>query len=246
MEKEIHLNCDLGEGGTYDEELMPLISACNIACGGHAGNLETMHRTVRLAMEHRVEIGAHPSYPDRQNFGRNHMEMSAEDLKLSIEGQVLSLKQIAESEGGKMTHVKLHGALYNDVAKDKNIAKIVVECLANLNEKFQLYVPLNSEISALAMGKFNLVFEAFADRNYNPDFSLVSRSKNDALITDKNSIFEHVYGIYSEHKIATKSGQKIEAEADTFCIHSDTPDSLDILKYLHKKFAEKGVGVKNY
>lgn len=246
MENKIHLNCDLGEGGKYDEELMPLIAACNIACGGHAGNLETMHRTVRLAMEHGVEIGAHPSYPDRENFGRDHLEMSAEDLKLSIEGQVLSLKQIAESEGGKMTHVKLHGALYNDVAKDKNIAKIVVDCLADLNEKFKLYVPLNSKISELAMGKFELVFEAFADRNYNQDFSLVSRSENEALLSEKSAIFEHVFSIYNEHKIVARSGQEIEAKADTFCIHSDTPDSLEIVKHLHKKFAEKGIGVKNY
>ena len=112
----IHINCDLGEGGHYDQELMPLISACNIACGGHAGTLESMHQTVMLALENKVEIGAHPSYPDKENFGRISMEISAEDLKLSIVAQILSLKQIAEAEGGKLTHIKPHGALYNDAA----------------------------------------------------------------------------------------------------------------------------------
>ena len=245
MEKTIHINCDLGEGGKFDEQLMPLVSACNIACGGHAGNLESMHRTVRLAMEHDVEIGAHPSYPDKKNFGRNHLEMTTEELKLSIEGQVLSLKQIAESEGGELTHVKLHGALYNDAAKDEKIARAVIECLEDLEADFILYVPLKSKISELAMGKFDLYFEAFADRNYESDFSLVSRSKNDALITEKESVFSHVFSIYDEHKIRAISGEFLEAKADTFCVHSDTPSSVEILEYLHKKFAEKGIGIKN-
>lgn len=245
MKKTIHINCDLGEGGKFDEELMPLISACNIACGGHAGNLESMHRTVRLAMEHNVEIGAHPSYPDRENFGRNPVEMSEEDLKLAIEGQVLSLKQITESEGGKLAHIKPHGALYNDAAKNEKIARIIVESLEILEGNFRLYVPLNSKISELAMGKFDLFFEAFADRNYNEDYSLVSRSKSHALITEKDAVFEHVFSMFKDREISCINGLKIDAKADTFCVHSDTPSSLEIVQFLHKKFAEYGVRVKN-
>ena len=188
----IHINCDLGEGGYYDAELMPLISACNIACGGHAGTVESMHQTVMFAMENKVEIGAHPSYPDKENFGRISMEIPAEDLRLSIVAQILSLKQIAEAEGGKLTHIKLHGALYNDAAKDEDIAGIVIDSILEFEENFPVYAPQNSVISKLAEGKIKVIFEAFADRNYNENHSLVSRSKPNALITQKAVSYTHL------------------------------------------------------
>lgn len=243
--REIHINCDLGEGGKFDARLMPLISACNIACGGHAGNLETMHHTVDIAMEHHVEIGAHPSYPDRENFGRKSVEMSAEELKLSIYAQVLSLKEIAEAEGAEFHHVKLHGALYNDAAKDENIARIVLDAMLEFDDEFALYVPHNSVISELAKGKIPLIFEAFADRNYNPDYSLVSRSEPGALITKKEDVFEHVLRMFSRHEIKCRNGVEIPCRADTFCLHSDTPDSVEILEFLHESFAERNIKISN-
>lgn len=246
MKKSIHINCDLGEGGKHDAELMPLISACNIACGGHAGNLDTMHRTAELAMQNNVEIGAHPSYPDKTNFGRKSIEMSAEDLKLSIEAQVITLKQIVEAEGGKLSHIKLHGALYNDAARDENIAKTVLEAFELLEENYCLYVPLNSKISELAMGKFDIFYEAFGDRNYEPDYSLVSRSKPNALIDQKELVFEHIYSMFKNKKIICSTGENLDCKADTFCIHSDTNSAVEILEFLHKKFAEEGVSVFNF
>ncbi|MAM17958.1 MAG: lactam utilization protein LamB [Gramella sp.] len=245
MENYIHVNCDLGEGGKFDAELMPLISACNIACGGHAGNLETMQHSVRLAMKHGTEIGAHPSYPDKENFGRKSLSMTAEDLKLSVEAQVMSLLQIVEAEGGKLTHIKLHGALYNDAAKDENIAKIVLESFRLLEHDFRLYVPANSVIQELAMGEFDCYVEAFADRNYEPDYSLVARSKPDAIIADRELVFEHVHEIYAHQKVRAVNGEILELEADTFCLHSDTPSSVEILKYLHKKFAENHLKIQH-
>lgn len=245
MKKKIHINCDLGEGGGFDHKIMPLISACNIACGGHAGNLDTMHKTVRLAMEYGVEIGAHPSYPDKENFGRKSLKISSEDLKISIEAQVLSLIQIVESEGGKLTHIKPHGALYNDAAVNGDIADTVIKSLEFIEENYRLYVPLNSKIADRAMGKFDLYFEAFADRNYREDYSLVSRSKTDALITKKEQVFDHVFSIFNQQKIICNNTVKIDAKANTFCVHSDTPSSLEILQYLHKKFAEKGIRIAN-
>lgn len=245
MKKKIHINCDLGEGGKYDAELMPLISACNIACGGHAGNIDTMHRTTELAMKHNVEIGAHPSYPDKANFGRKSIEISPEDLKLSIEAQVITLKQIVEAEGGKLTHIKLHGALYNDAARDKNIARTVLEAFELLEENYCLYVPLKSKIADLAMGKFDIFYEAFGDRNYKPDYSLVSRSESNALIDQKELVFEHIFSMFKHKKINCLSGEKLDCKADTFCIHSDTNSAVEILEYLHKKFAEEGVSIIN-
>ena len=243
--KEIHINCDLGEGGDYDAKLMPLISACNIACGGHAGTLETMQHTVDLAMEHQVEIGAHPSYPDKENFGRKSLDIAAEDLKLSLVTQILSLKQITEAEGAKLTHIKPHGAHYNDAAKDEKIAQIVIDSVLEFDEILPLFVPIDSVISKLSKGKIPLIFEAFADRNYSENYSLVSRVKSNALITEKEAVFRHLFSMFSEGKIRCENGVEIGCNPDTFCLHSDTPNSVEILEYLHQKFAERNIKIKN-
>ena len=243
--KEIHINCDLGEGGDFDADLMPHISACNIACGGHAGNLETMQQTIKLAVEHEVEIGAHPSYPDKGNFGRKTMKISAEELQRSIVAQILSLKQLAEAEGVKLTHVKPHGALYNEAAKDEKTAQIIIDSLLEFDQKLALFCPLNSVISKLAKGKIPIVFEAFADRNYIPDYSLVSRSKSNALISEKEAVFEHLFSMFSEGKITCENGTKISCSATTFCLHSDTPNSVEIMSFLKRKFAEHNIKIKN-
>jgi UPF0271 protein len=243
--KEIHINCDLGEGGEHDKDLMPLISACNIACGGHAGNLETMHQTVDLAMKHGVEIGAHPSYPDKENFGRNSLDIEPKELHRSIEAQILSLKQIAEAEGAKLTHVKPHGALYNDAQKDEKIARIVLDAIMEFDAPLALYAPKNSVIARMAEGKLEVIFEAFADRNYNPDHSLVKRKDPHALITQKDHVFKHLFSMISEGKIVCHNGEKIDCFAETFCLHSDTPNSVEILKYLHEKLWEENIRIKH-
>jgi len=232
----IHLNCDLGEGGKYDARLMPLISACNIACGGHAGDKQTMQKTVMLALENNVEIGAHPSYPDADNFGRRTLEISEKDLKKSILEQLLSLHEIVKDEGGRLVHIKPHGALYNDAVKDKKIARIILNSIAESGLDLKLYAPQNSIISELAKGKIEVVFEAFADRNYNVDYTLVSRKKSNALITQKEAVFKHLYSMYSEGIIVCENNLKISSVAATCCLHSDTPNSVEILKYLAEKF----------
>src|SRR5690606_28993440 len=225
----IHINCDLGEGGKQDAEIMPLISACNIACGGHAGTLESMRETVALAMENNVEIGAHPSYPDKENFGRISMEMDPEDLKRSIVAQILSLKQITEAEGGKLHHIKPHGALYNDAARDERIANIIIEAIEEFAENLPIYALENSVISRLAKGRINVIFEAFGDRNYEQNYELVSRQNSGAVITKKDEIFAHIFEMIFHKNITLKNRNKIPCNTTTFCIHSDTPNAVEIL-----------------
>ena len=239
----IHINCDLGEGGNKDAHIMPLISACNIACGGHAGTVESMHDTVALAMKYNVEMGAHPSYPDKENFGRNSLEMEPEDLKQTLVAQILSLKQIAEAEGGFLTHVKPHGALYNDAAKDEKIAQIIIDSVLEFDEKLPLFVPENSVISRLAKGKIGVIFEVFADRNYKENYYLVPRSKTTALITQKEVVFRHLISMFLNKEITCENGVKIPCDPSTFCIHSDTPNSVEILEYLTEKLKEKNIEI---
>ena len=243
--KEIDINCDLGEGGDYDHLLMPLISSCNIACGGHAGDIKTMRKTLNLAFENNTNIGAHPSYPDRENFGRRSMQIAAKDLKKSIRDQVISLQEIAKAKGVRLHHVKPHGALYNDAAKDEKIAQIIVESLLEIDGDFSLFVPLNSVISEVAKDKINIIFEGFADRNYEVDYSLVSRSKTNAVIEDQEAVFKHVLSMFQDKKIITKSGQILPCNASTFCLHSDTKNSVEILQFLHERFSEKNIKIKN-
>lgn len=243
--KTVHINCDLGEGGSRDADLMPLISACNIACGGHAGNLESMQETVALALQNSVEIGAHPSYPDKENFGRKSIKISSEELRRSLYAQMLSLKQIVEAEGGKLSHIKPHGALYNDAVKDEKIAEIFMSSVLELDQDLPIYAPENSVLARLAEEKIRVIFEAFADRAYEENYSLVSREKSGALITQKEEVFEHLFTMISGREITCKNGRKIGCKATTFCFHSDTPNSKEILVFLNQKLKEKGYVISN-
>lgn len=242
--KIIHINCDLGEGGEQDKELMPLISACNIACGGHAGTVETMQHTVDLAMEHGVEIGAHPSYPDKENFGRVSISMEREALKRSLVAQILSLKQITEAEGAILTHVKPHGALYNDAFHHPETAEVIVESVREFGNDLVLYAAEGSKLGEIAQGKLRVRYEAFADRRYTSEGALISRQEKGAVITQKEEILEHLLTMVNEGQITSQKGQKIDTFATTICIHGDNPNSVEILQYLHTQFASKNITIQ--
>lgn len=240
----IDINVDVGEGVGNESQLMPYISSCNIACGGHAGTIDLMRHIVRLAKKHKVKIGAHPSFPDKENFGRIVMKMSNQELLNSIQKQLLNLLTIIEEEQTTLHHIKPHGALYNLAAVDKNVAKVIVKAVKSINLPVKLYVPYNSVIASVAIEQgVEIMFEAFADRNYNDDLTLVSRSQKNAVIQDFDMLFNHVYGMFYSKKVVTVQGTIKTIKADTFCVHGDNPNAVKIIKQLKDKLKSLNIDV---
>lgn len=243
--KCIDINVDVGEGIGNESILMPLISSCNIACGGHAGDSETMRMVVKLATAYNVKIGAHPSFPDKANFGRKDMDISCAALYTSIKGQIDDLLIILKEEKAQLNHVKPHGALYNLAAVDDKKASVIIEVMKNFILPVKIFVPYNSVIEKMAIeNNIPIKYEAFADRNYNDDGTLVSRSENNALINDSEQMFDHVFRMISSDKVKTISGAEIKMIADTFCIHGDNPRAVNLIQDLSKKLQEKGLQIK--
>ncbi len=233
LSMDIDINCDMGEGIGNEAELLPHVSSCNIACGGHAGDKATMKHVVLLAKKYQVKIGAHPSYPDVANFGRVSMDLSPKELIETIRLQVAKLVLICNQENIKLHHIKAHGALYNDIAKGGALTKAFLEALEPYKSKVFLYVPAASVFTQIAINKgFKIKREAFGDRNYNKDLSLVSRKKSNAMIVEPQRVLEHLLRMVTDYKVFTVSETLEEMQADTYCIHGDTPNALQILTYL--------------
>lgn len=236
----ININCDLGEGLNNEHIIMPLINSCNIACGGHAGNNESMIECVEIATRNNLQIGAHPSYPDRLNFGRKKIDISTSEFSFSIINQIKSLEQIVSSYGKQINHIKAHGALYNEMIHDLDTADFYLDTIKDYKEKYSLYVPYQSEIERLALKRgFKIIYEVFADRNYNDDLSLVSRDKEFALINKPKEVIKHITSIIESNIVKTVSGNTHKIKFDTFCVHSDTNNSIEILKEINKVFKNR-------
>ena len=241
----IAINCDVGEGVSNEHLLMPYISSCNIACGGHYGDVKTMDNTIAIAIENNVLIGAHPSFPDKENFGRKILKMNPEALQKSIESQLQLFKSRLDLVGAKMNHIKPHGALYNLITVDVANAKIFLKAIDKYAKSVFLYVPYNSVIARLAIEKnIRVVYEVFADRNYNSDLSLVSRNQENALITDAVAVFKHVVHMYQHQEVIAISGEKKPIIADTFCVHGDQEKALSILIYLSEHLKKQGIAIE--
>tara|TARA_B100001057_G_scaffold30329_1_gene27622 strand:- start:1807 stop:2547 length:741 start_codon:yes stop_codon:yes gene_type:complete len=240
----LDINCDVGEGLKNESELFPLISSCNIACGGHAGDEQSMRDVVLLAKKHNLNIGAHPSYPDKKNFGRKKIKISIKELKESIESQIITLVNVLGKEKLKMNHIKAHGALYNFSSYDKETAIVIIDLVKKLNVK--LYVPYNSLIFKLAKDEgINTMIELFLDRNYNTDYSLVSRSNKKALITNPKDMLDHVENILN-NKIVTINNFNIDVKFDTLCVHGDNPGAIKMLQSLNQQLKSKKISIKKY
>ncbi|WP_298780033.1 5-oxoprolinase subunit PxpA [uncultured Polaribacter sp.] len=240
----IDINCDVGEGIENEYLLMPYISSCNIACGGHFGTAKTIDETVRLAIKNNVLIGAHPSFPDKENFGRKVMNISFQQLQDSIENQLNLFVERLSFFGAKLHHIKPHGALYNLIAVDKSYAEVFIKSIKKYSKTTFLYVPFNSVIEKIAIkNNIKIKYEVFADRNYNDNLTLVSRSENNALIIDKSQVFNHVFYMLKNKKVKTISGIEKIIQGDTFCIHGDTKNAVEIAKYLSEKLKKECVKI---
>lgn len=231
--KTIHINCDLGEELYNEDLLMPFISACNIACGGHAGNKEIIENTIDLAIQHQVQIGAHPSFPDRENFGRKILQMDNQELLDSLLHQISVVLEIANKKNTELHHIKAHGALYNLAAKDQRTAEIVIEAIKRTSPNAVIFVPPKSIIADLAIKEgFNISFEVFCDRNYNDDFSLVNRKEASAVFHDPADVLKHVNRLHTG-ELLTRNGIILPIQSDTFCVHGDTNNAVAILEMLN-------------
>ena len=249
MRKSIDLNCDLGEWRTKDgirkdEAIMPFISSCNVACGGHIGDEASMRATIQLALEYGVTLGAHPGYPDRENFGRKVLDVDSDVLKETLLEQIHHFEKLLTEEGGTLHHIKPHGALYNYAAKDKKTANVVVSVVKSVNQKLIVYLPPNSVSRALAQKSgLHVVTEVFADRAYEDDLSLRSRSLPGSVLVDEADILVQLRRMVFQGEVNTFSGIKKKVKAETVCLHSDTPGSIAHAKSIHEFLKKHGVDI---
>jgi len=251
--KSIDLNSDVGESfGIYslglDEEVIPLISSANIACGYHAGDPAVMRHTVALAKKSGVGLGAHPGLPDLVGFGRRNMDVSLEEIKDFVTCQIGALQAVAALQGARLQHVKPHGALYNMAGKNPAIWDAVAEVMAGLDERLILFVLAGADRPELeSIGKrrgIRIAFEFFADRAYNTDGSLVSRKLPGAVIHDNDVVAAKVLKFVKEGKVKTIEGSDIELKAETICVHGDNPKALALVKKIRETLGGAGVAVK--
>ena len=204
-----------------------------------------MTQVVKLAKQYGVRIGAHPSYPDKENFGRFSMEIGSTDLSNSIKTQILALKTILKKEQVTLHHIKPHGALYNDLAKNEALADLFLKAIASYRESTVLYTPPDSVIAKKAIKHgFKVKLEAFADRSYNQDQSLVSRKLPNAVLNDPKVVLDHLIKMVCENKVVTIDGEESHIEAQTYCLHGDTPNALQILTYLSEELPKQQIYIK--
>jgi len=242
--RSIDLNCDMGEGAGADAELMPLITSANIACGGHAGDEGTMWNTVQLAMAHDVSIGAHPSYPDRAGFGRRAIGATAEQVRREVEAQIRGLQSVAAAAGARVQHVKPHGALYNQAASDPGLAAAIGEAIRQVDSTLIVVALAGSlQVDVLRRMDLRVAEEAFIDRAYTPEGRLVAREDSAALIADANMAAQRAVRLVRDHSLIAVDGTELEINADTLCIHSDTPGAVVIARTVRDALLEAGVSI---
>ncbi len=242
----IDINSDLGEGVGRDKAVMQFISSANIACGYHAGNDETMDKTIKLALENNVAIGAHPGYDDKENFGRTNMDLSPEEVKVLVRDQIKILKNKVELKGGKLQHVKAHGALYNQAAKNEMQARAIAEAVYEIDPKL-IFVGLANSLMIDVAKEIGLrtAAEVFADRAYTNDGFLVPRTEIGAVIHDPELCKKRVLKMVQDSVVESIDGILIPIKADTICIHGDNPQAIELAKTIYDYLLGNGVLIKS-
>ena len=244
---DININCDLGESSKLhstknDPLLLEIVNSANIACGYHAGDERTMERTIEISKKNKVSIGAHPSFKDLENFGRKRLDLPSNEVKKLVIEQIEILSKIANNKGIKVTHVKPHGALNNMACENYDLAKIISEAIIEVNKELIFLVPTGSQMEKA--GKklgMKIAAEIFADRNYEDNGNLVSRSKKNALITDPEIAKRHVIKMVENQALNCYSGKKIPCEIDSVCVHGDGKSAVNTAKEIRDGLLKAGV-----
>src|SRR4029453_7082388 len=240
MRLSIDLNADLGEGAGHDEELFELIRSANIATGFHAGDSDSMHSAISAAKKHGVAVGAHPSFFDRENFGRKELKISMPEVFDAVAYQLGVFQAIASAVGVQPNHVKPHGALYNMAVRDRDLANAIAGAIESGDPKLILFAPDKSELAGAGEAHgLQIAREIFADRNYLNDGWLVPRIRPDALLRDPNEAAERVLRMLREGKVRSVEGRDVDVRGETICLHGDTPGAVEFARALGKHLEQR-------
>ena len=247
---EININCDLGESSKFhstenDPLLLNIVNSANIACGYHAGDKATMEKTIEISKKNNVSIGAHPSFKDKENFGRKRLNLPSLEISKLITEQINIISEIAISKEMKVTHIKPHGALNNMACEDYDLALIISKSIVKINKDLIFLVPTGSEMEKA--GKklgMKIAAEIFADRNYEDNGNLISRSKKNAMITDPNIAELHVIKMVQNQALNCYSGKQIPCEIDSVCVHGDSTNAVKTAKKIKEGLIKSGVTLK--
>ena len=244
MNLVVDLNADLGEGAGHDAELFELISSASIATGFHAGDADTMHAAILGAKAHGVAVGAHPSFFDRENFGRKELKVTVDEVFDAVAFQLGVFQAIAEAAAMQPNHVKPHGALYNMAVRDEKLAEVIARAIGSVDSKLILFAPDNTKLARAGEAQaLQVAREVFADRNYLSDGWLVPRTRADALLTDPVEAAKRVLRMLREGKVRSVEGNDVNVRAETICVHSDTPGAVEFARELRSQLEHHGVRI---
>jgi 5-oxoprolinase (ATP-hydrolysing) subunit A len=245
MKLVVDLNADLGEGAGHDDEILALVTSANIACGFHAGDAETMRRSIEAAGDRKVAVGAHPSLFDRENFGRKELPVKPDEVFDAVVYQLGVFQAIAEAAGVRPNHVKPHGALYNMAVRDQELANAIGSAVAKIDPKLILFAPQDSSLARAGEADgLQIAHEVFADRNYLSDASLVPRSRPDALLRNPDEAAARVVRMLHDGKVRSVDGVDVDVRAETVCLHGDTPGAVDFARALRSRLESEGVTIR--